>query len=489
MGSRRAALFVILSCMLFALAGCGSGGQSGQHEVEPPTQEEPVEENAAPAPVSAPAADIARPSTTGKLHVDGTQLVGENGDPVTLFGISTHGLAWFPQYVNADLFGELSGWGANVMRLALYTDEYGGYCSGGDQAQLWNLVLDGVRFATDADMYVIVDWHILSDNNPWDHVDEAKKFLSAISAELSDHDNVLYEICNEPNGSTTWEDVRSYASEVIPLIRENDPDAVIIVGTPEWSQRVDQAAENPLNEQNVMYALHFYAATHRDDLRSRMVSAVQAGLPVFVTEFGICDASGNGAIDEASADTWLATMDELGISRVMWNLSNKNESSAMIWSGCDKVSGLDDADLSQAGLWIKERLAGVRDGAASATPAASGEGEAAPASAESGDVTTFTQGGLTVAVRLENSWPVDGGVCHQYTLVVRNDGEARDSWHVEVPFNEDVTLVGSWNGRVSVSGSTVQIDNESYNGSLGSGQSASDIGIQVSGSSQLGLSL
>lgn len=489
MGSRRAALFVILSCMLFALAGCGSGGQSGQHEVEPPTQEEPVEENAAPVPSPALAADIAQPSTAGKLHVDGTQLVGENGEPVTLFGISTHGLAWFPQYVNADLFGELSGWGANVMRLALYTDEYGGYCSGGDQAQLWNLVLDGVRFATDADMYVIVDWHILSDNNPWDHVDEAKKFLSAISAELSDHDNVLYEICNEPNGSTSWEDVRSYASEVIPLIRENDPDAVIIVGTPEWSQRVDQAVENPLNEQNVMYALHFYAATHRDDLRSRMVSAVQAGLPVFVTEFGICDASGNGAIDEASADTWLAAMDELGISRVMWNLSNKNESSAMIWSGCDKVSGLDDADLSQAGLWIKERLAGMRGGAAPATPAASGEGEAAPTPAEGGDVTTFTQGGLTVAVRLENSWPVDGGVCHQYTLVVRNDGEACDSWHVDVPFNEDVTLVGSWNGRVSVSGNTVQIDNESYNGSLGSGQSASDIGIQVSGSSQQGLSL
>ncbi|MBQ9007697.1 MAG: cellulase family glycosylhydrolase [Atopobiaceae bacterium] len=471
-------LFLILGCVLFALTGCHAEGQAEPHEPEPP---------AAPASMPAPT-DVARPSTAGKLHVNGTQLVGENGEPVTLFGISTHGLAWFPQYVNADLFSELSAWGANVMRLALYTDENGGYCAGGDQAQLRGLVLDGVRFATDADMYVIVDWHILSDNNPWDHADQAKEFLSAISAELADHNNVLYEICNEPNGSTTWDDVRSYAKEVIPLIRANDPDAVVIVGTPEWSQRVDQAAESPLDEQNVMCALHFYAATHRDDLRSRMVSAVQAGLPVFVSEFGICDASGNGAIDEASADAWLATMDELGISRVMWNLSNKNESSAMIWSGCDKVSGFEDEDLSRAGQWLKARLAGERDASATPTTAAAGEDQASSSSAGT-DVTTFTQGDLTVSVRLENSWPVDGGICHQYTLVVRNDGEARDSWHVDVPFNEDVTLVGNWNGRFSVSGNTVQIDNEGYNGTLDTGQSATDIGLQVSGSSQLGLSL
>lgn len=364
MKTRNALLVLLVAiCVLFMLLGCASGIQDAtewetgvvESQVqEPEASSEEQGETQAPSVVQTVRA---RPSTAGALRVDGSQLVDKDGSPVVLFGVSTHGLAWFPQYVNADLFQELSGWGANVMRLALYTGEYGGWCTGGDRTALRTLVLDGVEHATAADQYVIVDWHILSDNDPWQHIDDAKAFFSDISSALGDRDNVIYEVCNEPNGATTWEGVRSYAKEVIPLIRANDPDAIIIVGTPEWSQRVDAAVQDPLDEENVMYALHFYAATHKDDLRNRMASAVDAGLPIFVSEFGICDASGNGAIDEASADQWLATMDELGVSRVMWNLSNKDESSAMIQSGCDKVSGLSDGDLSQAGRWLRARLA------------------------------------------------------------------------------------------------------------------------------------
>jgi len=91
-----------------------------------------------------------------------------------------------------------------------------------------------------------------------------------MSAEYADYDNVLYEICNEPNGGTSWSDIKSYAEEVIEVIRSNDKDGIIIVGTPNWSQYVDQAAENPITGyDNIMYTLHFYAATHKDDLRSK----------------------------------------------------------------------------------------------------------------------------------------------------------------------------------------------------------------------------
>ena len=463
-------------CLMFLLVGCASGHQEADLAPEPEApKEEVVPEEEQPAPSTTA---VARPSTSGALHVEGTQLVDKDGNPVVLFGVSTHGLAWFPQYVNADLFGELSGWGANVMRLALYTDEYGGWCSGGDRDALLKLVLDGVDFATAADQYVIVDWHILSDNNPQLHADDAKAFFADITATLADHDNVLYEICNEPNGATTWEDVRSYAQEIIPIIRANDPDAVIIVGTPEWSQRVDQAAENPLDEKNVMYALHFYAATHTDDLRNRMASAVQAGLPVFVSEFGICDASGNGAIDEQQADQWLAVMDELGISRVMWNLSNKDESSAMIQSSTDKVSGLDDADLSQAGRWLKARLAGEWETPEVTLPE---QGAAASGSSTPAATATFSQGSLTVNARVANSWPVEGATCYQYVLTVTNEGEACDSWHVDVPFAGDIAFVDGWNGTYAANGSVLPIDNASYNGHLEPGQSASDVGFQVTG--------
>ena len=339
----KAVTVLVVLMLAFVLVGCAAQDKPQQVD-QRPTEEQ----------VSEPQ----RRRGLAPLHVDGTRLADDQGKTVKLRGISTHGLAWFPQYVNRDMFAELHDqWGANVVRLALYTAENGGYCTGGDQTALRQLVLDGVSYATAADMYAIVDWHILSDSNPLEHADQAQEFFSAMSTQLAHNDNVLYEICNEPNGSATWADVKAYAERIIPIIRKNDPDAVVIVGTPEWCQRVDQAAADPLAFDNVMYSLHFYAATHKDDLRDRMAKAVRGGLPVFVSEFGICDASGNGEIDQQSADAWVHDMDELGVSYVMWNLSNKDESSAAISASCDKTSGLGEGDLSAAGRWLRTTLA------------------------------------------------------------------------------------------------------------------------------------
>ena len=143
------------------------------------------------------------------------------------------------------------------------------------------------------------------------------------------------------------------------MIRANDPDGVILVGTPNWSQYVDQAAADPIQDQeNLMYTLHFYAATHRDDLRSRMTAAVEAGLPVFVSEYGISSADGGGHIDQAEADRWVAAMDRYGISYVAWNLSNKDEASAILLPSCTKTSGFDQWDLSGSGRWLYQTLGG-----------------------------------------------------------------------------------------------------------------------------------
>lgn len=304
----------------------------------------------------------ASPLKTGALHVEGTRLMGSDGKPVQLKGISTHGLAWFPGYINEECFRELRReWNANVIRLAMYTAESGGYCTGGDKEQLKNLIRDGVQYAADEDMYVIIDWHILSDADPNTHKDEAKAFFAEMSSEYKDADHVLYEICNEPNGNTSWQDIKAYAKEVIEVIRANDKDAVILVGTPNWSQYVDQAAADPITGyDNIMYTLHFYAATHKDDLRGKMTAAVEAGLPVFVSEYGICDASGNGAIDKAQADQWIKVMDSCGISYVAWNLSNKGETSAILRSSCSKTSGFSADDLSESGQWLYQMLTGER---------------------------------------------------------------------------------------------------------------------------------
>lgn len=292
------------------------------------------------------------------LHVEGARLVDSAGNSVQLKGVSTHGLAWFPQYVNQEFFLELKDdWSADVVRLALYTEEYGGYCSGGDREALKNLVKDGARYATEAGLYVIIDWHVLSDANPHNHKEDAKAFFEEMSAEFADQNNVFYELCNEPNGGTSWAEIKSYAEELIPIIRANDEDAIIIVGTPTWSQDVNQAAADPITEyDNIMYSLHFYATTHTDWLRDRMKAAYDAGLPMMVTEFGTCESSGSGAMDYAQCDAWIQAMDECGISYVAWNLSNKAETSAIFKPECTKTSGFSAEDLSENGTWIYEML-------------------------------------------------------------------------------------------------------------------------------------
>ena len=292
----------------------------------------------------------------GPLKVKGTKLCDKKGNPVQLRGISTHGLSWFPEYVNDKCFGELHDkWGVNVIRLAMYTSEYNGYCTGNaeNQKALKKLIKQGVKYATDHDMYVIIDWHILSDGNPNTYKAESKKFFQEMSKAFAKNTNVIYEICNEPNGGTSWKDIKSYAESVISVIRKNDKDAVVIVGTPNWSQYVNEAAKNPITKyKNVMYALHFYAATHQDDLRKTMQDAIDGGLPIFVTEFGICDASGNGAINKDQANKWIKALDKNNVSYVAWNLSNKAETSALIQSSCKKTSGFSKKNLSDSGKWL-----------------------------------------------------------------------------------------------------------------------------------------
>ncbi|MBR0515275.1 MAG: cellulase family glycosylhydrolase [Eubacterium sp.] len=293
----------------------------------------------------------------GALKVDNVDLVDKDGKKIQLKGVSTHGIAWFPAYVNKDAFKTLRDeWGVNLIRLAMYTDEGMGYCTDGNKDDLKALIDKGVKAATELNMYVIIDWHILHDLTPLRYEDEAKDFFAEISEKYKDYGNVIYEICNEPNGGTSWSDVKKYAEDIIPIIRNNAPDAVIIVGTPNWSQEVDKAASDQLSFDNIMYAVHFYAATHKDDIRNKVKTARNAGAPVFISEFSICDASGNGGIDYSSAEEWMKYLDENDMSYAIWSLCNKDETSALISSSNEATSGWSYDDLSDAGKWYKDHL-------------------------------------------------------------------------------------------------------------------------------------
>lgn len=460
---------------------------------EPQMTEAPTEET--PEPTKQPVQEGISP-----LHVEGSMLCDANGELVQLRGISTHGLAWFPQYVNEECFKELKeDWNANVVRLAMYTAENGGYCTGGDKDALKQLVMDGVEYATKNDLYVIIDWHILSDNNPNTYKEESKKFFDEMSEAYKDYPNVIYEICNEPNGGTSWKDVKSYAEEVIAVIRENDEDNIIIVGTPNWSQYVDQAAADPITEyDNIMYALHYYAATHKDDLRKKMVNAYNAGLPIFVTEYGICDASGNGAIDRNQADAWIKEMNNYGISYVAWNLSNKNETSAIIKSSCNKVSGFGKDDLSESGKWLYtmltehdvEELAGNVGSNANKNPAQQGSAQNPQGTTEQkpsqGSTAAVATGSVEATVELRDSWQSEGKSCYNYNLTISNTSDSKvENWKIEIVFSDSISLNQGWSGEYTIQGNTLIVSPVSYNASIEAGQSVSDIGFIIEGSDGL----
>ena len=298
----------------------------------------------------------------GQLSVKGTDIVDESGSKYQLKGVSTHGITWFPDYVNKDAFQSIrDDWDANLVRLAMYTDtgDSNGYCSGGDKDSIRGLVDAGVTAATELGMYVIIDWHILNDNNPNSHIDDAKEFFDDVSAKYSSNHNVIYEICSEPNGGTSWSDIKSYAEIIIPVIRKNDKNAIIIVGTPNWSQDVDIVSEDPITGyDNIMYAVHFYAATHKDDLRNKVKTAISNGLPVFVSEFSLCDASGNGGIDYDSSDVWFDLINDNNLSYASWSLCNKNETSALIKPDSTATSTITIDDLSDTGKYVRDKILG-----------------------------------------------------------------------------------------------------------------------------------
>lgn len=433
----------------------------------------------------------------GRLHVEGTYLADKDDKLVQLRGVSTHGLGWFPQYVNEAAIRQFNEeWGCNVFRLAMYTAEGAGYCTNGDdqKAKLKKLVHKGVEAAIAEDMYVIIDWHVLQDQDPNKYKDEAKKFFEEMAKTYKDDPHVIYEICNEPNGGTTWSMIKKYALEVIPVIRKHAPNAIIIVGTPTWSQDVDIAAKDPITEyDNIMYALHFYAETHQDNLRNKCKTAVKKGLPIFVTEYGICDASGNGVINEKQANIWIDLLDSYGISHVMWNLANKNESSSMIAAGNPKVNGFTEKDLSKSGKWFVNMLqkAGVGVGSALSGTTEAGQGDDTEWSGDSSgggnsqampteEVEKIVTAGDGLVYFVSNSWNKDGGVGVQLSLNIENNTDKDVSgWERKLTVKSGTTVEVEqfWNCTVSVKGNVITVTPADYNKTIAAGGSVRDVGI------------
>ena len=311
----------------------------------------PGEPDLPPEPVETISGGV---SENGWLQVKGTQLCNEKGQPVALHGMSSHGLHWFGQFAGEQAIKNTAAYGANLFRVAMYTGE-GGYLS--QPEKIKKQAIAAIDGAIRQDMYVIIDWHILSDGNPKDHLAEAKAFFTEIAKRYKDQPAVLYEICNEPNGNVDWgRDIKPYAEQVVKAIRAQSEKGVILIGSGTWSQDVHTAAADPVKGENLMYSLHFYAGTHGQWLRDRAEAAMKQGLPIFVTEWGTSAADGNGGVYLKEAGEWLDWMEEKGISWANWSLCDKNETSAALRPGASPTGSWTDKDLSESGRFVFGRF-------------------------------------------------------------------------------------------------------------------------------------
>lgn len=266
-------------------------------------------------------------TTVAPLHVKGSALLYADGDTAVLTGPSFGWHSIWDRFYNPSTVKALKEkWNANITRVAIGAhhsgDIVGTYDM--DSAKAVDLAMKVIDAAIDNDMYVICDWH--SHENT---IDNAKSFFSAISGHYGDTPNILYEIWNEPL-EIPWQEIRDYATEVIPVIRENAPGSVIIVGTPRWDQDVDSAAVAPLDFPNLLYSLHFYAGTHKDWLREKADKAIAAGLPLIISECGSMDHTGDGPIDYESWNEWVKYADDNHLSMLMWDIADKNETCSML---------------------------------------------------------------------------------------------------------------------------------------------------------------
>ncbi|MCR6642955.1 MAG: glycoside hydrolase family 5 protein [Sporocytophaga sp.] len=287
----------------------------------------------------------------GHLSVNGNYIIGEFGDTVQLRGMSMFWSQWMGQYYTEQTLTWLrDDWKCTIVRLAMGVDEDGGYKE--NPNELFKIV-DMVDAAIKLGMYVIIDYH---SHHAHKNPELAKKFFSTMARKYGKYPNVIYEIYNEPLQDTYWKSsIKPYAEEVIKAIREHDPDNIIVVGTRQWSQMVSEAAEDPIQDKNIAYALHFYAVSHGQYLRDEAEKAMKKGVAIFVTEFGTCDYSGNGKFGAEETNEWFAFLDKYKISWCNWSVANKKETASILLPVSD-VSHWSESDLTPSGQYIRNEL-------------------------------------------------------------------------------------------------------------------------------------
>jgi len=276
----------------------------------------------------------------GQLAVVGNRLQDASGQPVQLKGVSSQWLNFesrtYPESKAALAYAR-DHWKLSVIRASMGTEMTYGYLPS-SRAWMQAKVDTIIQNAIDLGLYVIVDWHTSAAvTATTTQQPDAVAFFTDIAQRFGGVPNVIYEPFNEPR-RVTWAQIKPYHEAVVAAIRAVDPDNLIVLGTPTFSQDVDIAAQDPVAGTNLLYTLHFYACTHKQPLRDKADAALASGVALFVTEFGATPSdggtpgNGHNVVCEDEANNWFSWMADHNISGASWKLDQCADTSCILTS-------------------------------------------------------------------------------------------------------------------------------------------------------------
>ncbi len=392
----------------------------------------------------------------GKLQAKNGMLYSANtNQPVQLKGMSMFWDVWSSEFYTASVIkGLVDKWKIEIIRVP---HGVGGEKGGGPMANWQNVDETVIQAAIDNGIYVIIDFH---SHVAHTQTNDAKTFFKTMASKWGKYPNVIFEIYNEPMGAGMWSTIKTYADQVIPAIRQNGgTDNLIIVGNSEYSIRPGEAVSNPIKDSNVAYTFHFYAGSHSLDggaysgnpsYRTGINNAIQAGLTVFVTEWGTVNASGNGGYNKSSSDAWMNFLDQKKISWCNWSVHSKDESASIFanQSSYTNPQNWNYSGYSESGKYVYDHLQSW----ANSAPWRSGAVTPASSSSSVGGVVSGGKTNMFDDFEDLNKYAFTGGVWYAYTdkddkglssisnkVVVDDDGEG---WTVVVPTDNSNSTKG-----------------------------------------------
>lgn len=304
----------------------------------------------------------------GRLKLVGNQLCSNSGEPIQLKGWSTFSIN-YNEVVNCltkESFKAMKAWGANFVRLACFAqNSKGKYYADQD-----NDIQKYMKWATELNMYVLLDWHVLEGDggsgDPKRYTEEAIGFFERNGKWANERGmvNVLYEICNEPYGKT-FSYLKEYAESVLPTIESVDPGAIVICPTRDWDQYPDEAAMSPIdrNKYNLglMYSAHVYTCSHMDDVVPRITTAA-ASIPLFISDWSPVRFDGDGILCTDEGTQFLGHLKPSGndgnqlISWCFWTWGEKKGYEPSCIKNCSSEYNSDN--LTPTGKYIVDVMTG-----------------------------------------------------------------------------------------------------------------------------------